>query len=333
MWRLGPTIVHVHTLKAGLLGMVAATMARVPVRVFHVHGLPHLAARGLKYRLLVWATKIACMLAHRVLCVSPSLREVLIDQKLCPKAKVVVPANGSCDGIDASNRFNPARVGGFSTNVRRKYKVPDNAFVVAFIGRLVHHKGLAELGEAWTSLRSEHPDLHLLIVGDFEPQDPVPPSTIKIFAGDPRARMTGLCVNMPELYSAIDLVVLPSHYEGFPTVLLEAAAMSLPVVATAIPGNVDAVRDNVTGVLFPSHNASALAGAIERYIRDPALRRKHGVTARQRVLRDFRPEPIREFIYREYGALLTSRGLSSPGDLSDCKTSASKAKLAAADRY
>ena len=117
---------------------------------------------------------------------------------------------------------------------------------------------------------------------------------------------------MPELYSAIDLVVLPSHYEGFPTVLLEAAAMSLPVVATAIPGNVDAVRDQVTGILLPCRNAPGLAAAIRRYMDDPELGRSHGVLARERMLRDFRPEPIREFIRCEYDKLLKHRGLSSP---------------------
>jgi glycosyltransferase involved in cell wall biosynthesis len=311
MWRLRPTIVHVHTLKAGLVGMISATMARVPIRVFHVHGLPHLAARGFKYRLLFWAARIACLLAHRVFCVSPSLRQVLIDQSLCPQDKIVVPANGSCDGIDALNGFNPARIGKSTASlVRAKYGVPAGAFAVAFIARLVPHKGIVELCDAWITLRSDHPDAHLLIVGDFEPYDPAPSATIQIFKDDHRVRMTGLCANMPELYSAIDLMVLPSHYEGFPTVLLEAAAMSLPVVATAIPGNIDAVRDEVTGVLVPCHDASGLAAAIERYMDDPELRRKHGDLARKRVLRDFRPEPIREFIRCEYDKLLKKRGLN-----------------------
>jgi glycosyltransferase involved in cell wall biosynthesis len=332
MWRLRPVIVHVHTLKAGLLAMISATMARIPIRVFHVHGLPHLAARGFKYRLLLWSTRLACMLSHRVFCVSSSIRQILIDQHLCPENKAVVPANGSCDGIDAVKLFNPSGIAGsVASGVRASYRVPLDAFAIGFVGRLVCHKGLVELCEAWTVLRSDYPDLHLFIVGDFEAQDPVPSRTIESFRTDPRVHMTGLCRNMPELYAAIDLAVLPSYYEGFPTVLLEAAAMSLPAVATAIPGNIDAVLDHVTGLLVPPNDASALAEAIKRYIDDPRLRENHGVRARERVLLDFRPEPIREFIYQEYCNLLSNRGLCAPLLPPGVASSVSEAAFAAAD--
>jgi glycosyltransferase involved in cell wall biosynthesis len=332
MRRLRPAIVHAHTPKAGLLGMISARLARVPIRVFHVHGLPHLAARGLRYRFLFGATKISCVLAHQVFCVSNSIRQVLIDQNLCPEGKVIVPLNGSIDGIEALEKFNPAGVSEPAARaIRERYGVPPTAFTLAFIGRLVRDKGLIELCEAWIRLRSDHPDLHLLIVGEFEPQDPIPSRIVDIFCTDPNVHMTGFCGNMPDLYAAIELVILPSYREGFGTVLIEAAAMGLPVVATAIPGCVDAVIDNMTGILVPSHDSFALAGAIERYMNDPELRRNHGVRARERILRDFRPEPIREFIYREYGQLLNRRGLHSPVPPTARNQSASGGALAAAD--
>jgi glycosyltransferase involved in cell wall biosynthesis len=313
MTRLRPTVVHAHTLKAGLIAMISATLAGVPIRIFHVHGLPHLAARGLKYRLLYLATRVACGQAHRIFCVSHSIRQILVDGHLCSAGKVVVPANGSCDGIEALERFNPAMTGHRVVNaVRQRFEIPERSFVIAFVGRLVLHKGLVELGKAWILLRSRHPGLHLLIVGDFESQDPVPPDTLEMFRADPRVRMTGLCQNMPELYGTVDLVVLPSHYEGFPTVLLEAAAMGLPAVATAIPGNVDAILDGVTGTLVPPFDARALADAIAGYIESPELRRDHGLRARERVLRDFGAKPIREFIHSDYAGMLSRRGLRLP---------------------
>ena len=313
MRRLRPTVVHAHTPKAGLLAMISAKLARVPVRVFHVHGLPHLTACGLKYGLLVLATKVACTLAQRVFCISPSIRQILIDDNLCREDKVVVPVNGSSGGVDALDRFNPARMSKLTGKaVRARYGVPASAFAAAFVGRLVRDKGLIELCKAWTMLRSDYPDLFLLIVGEFEPQDPVPSDVVETFRADPRIRLTGYCADMPELFAGIDLLVFPSYREGFGNVLLEAAAMSLPVVATAIPGCVDAVLDNVTGTLVPLHDASALAKAIERYINDPELRLNHGVRARERVLQDFQAEPIWEFISAEYGGLLSRQGLHSP---------------------
>ena len=305
-----PTIVHAHTPKAGLLGMIAAWLAGVPVRVFHVHGLPHLTARGFKSRFLVLATRVSCALAQRVFCVSPSIRRVLIDQGLCSSQKVIVPANGSSGGVDAQDLFDPDRIGGSARlSFRAQHRIPASDFVVAFIGRLVREKGLVELFEAWTGLRSSYPQLHLLLAGDFEPQDPVPPHIVALLQGDARVRFAGFCANIPQVLAAVDLLVLPTYREGFPNVLLEAAAMALPVVATEIPGCVDAVRHGVTGTLVPPRDPQALAKAIEQYVNDPDLRHRHGYDARKRVLEEFRSEPIWEFIYEEYDHLLAKRGL------------------------
>jgi glycosyltransferase involved in cell wall biosynthesis len=106
--------------------------------------------------------------------------------------------------------------------------------------------------------------------------------------------------------------VLPSYREGFPVVLLEAAAMALPVVATCIPGCTDAVVEGVTGMLVPVHDVSALGMAIAQYLDNPELRCAHGEAARERVLRDFQQEAVWEATYQEYVRLLRSKGLSVP---------------------
>lgn len=309
-----PAIVHAHTPKGGLLGMLAARAEEVPVRIYHMRGLPMTGAAGAKRELLRWTERLSCRLAHRVLCVSRSLRDVAVAERLCSPTRIRVLAGGSGQGVDATGRFDPAGPGTEArAGTRARLGIPADAVVVGFVGRLVRDKGVMELSRAWAALRDDHPDCHLLLVGPFEPQDPVPAETERALREDPRVHLTGLDWNTPPLYAAMDLVVLPSYREGFPNAPLEAAAMRLPVVATRIPGCIDAVANGRTGRLVPPGDAAALCDAIRAYLNDPALRRLHGEAGRARVLREFRPEAIRDEIAAEYLALLRQRGLRPAG--------------------
>jgi glycosyltransferase involved in cell wall biosynthesis len=311
--RIRPTIVHAHTPKAGLLGMLAAAAARVPVRIFEIHGLTYMTASGLRRHLLQWATNIACRVSHRVLCVSCSIRDLAISTGLCPDWKITVPARGSVNGIDAAGVFNPARHALDSSHrVHARYGISGESVVMGFVGRLVRDKGLVELSAAWTSLRDEFPRLDLLLVGDAEPHDPLPPNVLAQLRRDPRVHWTGWVDDLPELYGAMNLLVLPSYREGFPVVALEAAAMGLPIVATRVPGCVDAVEHGITGVLVEPRDPSALAEAIRNYLRHPERRTRHGEAARQRVLRDFQPARVWHAVRAEYWRVLQKRGFVSP---------------------
>ncbi len=302
--ELRPEIVDAHTPKGGLLGMMAAALAGVPVRVYHLHGLPLVTATGLRRRILRATERVAASLATRVLCVSRSVVEVAAAEGLAPREKLAVLLGGSIGGVDATGRFRPA-----SPEERRAARsaigIPPEARVVGFVGRLVRDKGLVELTRAWTSLREELPDLRLLLVGPYEPQDPIPDDVASLLRADPRVHAVGLDWDVTKYFRAMDVVALPSYREGFPVVPLEAAAMGLPVVATRVPGSVDAVLDGVTGTLVPPRDERALAAALRPYLADPALRARDGAAARERVLRDFDPERIWTALCGEYEALLS----------------------------
>src|SRR6185295_2565670 len=152
--------------------------------------------------------------------------------------------------------------------------------VIGFVGRVVRDKGVEDLVRAWTRLREEFTDLHLVIVGRFEPQDPISAEADRLLRTDPRVRVAGWVESMRSAYSVMDVVALPTYREGFPQVPLEAAAMERPVVAAAVTGSVDAVRDGETGTLVPPRNPDALAEALGTYLRDPELRARHGRAAR-----------------------------------------------------
>jgi glycosyltransferase involved in cell wall biosynthesis len=309
--RIRPHIVHAHTPKGGLLGMVAAWIARTPVRIYHMRGLPLMTASGLKRRLLTWSEIVSCRLAHRVICVSPSLRREAIGLGLCPPEKIVTLLSGSGNGVDAMGRFDPDAPAGEAATLRREVRsrhgIPDTDIVVAFIGRVVRDKGVSELADAWRVLAERHANVHLLIAGPIETQDPAPAASHAILRTHARAHFLDHVSDTRSVYAAADVTVLPTYREGMPNVLLEAAAMRLPVVATRVVGCIDAVQDGVTGILVPPRDAAALAAALDVYVTDESRRRRDGTAARARVLHEFSRERIWSAIRDEYMALLAGR--------------------------
>jgi len=146
------------------------------------------------------------------------------------------------------------------------------------------------------------------------PQDPVSSDVSDFLTRDGRVHLLSWAPkdDMPAYYALMHIVVLPTYREGFPNVPLEAAAMGLPVVATRIPGCVDAVVDGVTGILVSPRDSVALADAIRRLLKNPELRQRMGKAGRERVLRDFRPEPIWEALYKEYMSVLSRKSSVLP---------------------
>lgn len=312
--RIRPHIVHAHTPKGGVLGMVSAWLAGVPVRIYHMRGLPFTTASGWRRRLLMWSERISCGLAHRVLCVSSSVRQVAVNSRLCLPEKIAVLARGSGNGVDAAQRFNGANIPpSLREETRRRYNIPPDALVLGFIGRIVRDKGIVELAGAWKELRNEFPDLHLMLVGPHEMQDSIPAEIDRTLHSDSRVHFLGEEWNTPPLYAVMDVLALPTYREGFPNVLLEAAGMKVPVVATQVPGCTDAVQDGVTGMLVPPYDAARLAGAVRTYLHDAELRRRHGAAARDWVLREFRPVAIWQAVYQEYVRCLLENGLVPQG--------------------
>lgn len=306
--RLRPDLVHAHTPKGGLLGMLAARAAGVGPRVYHLRGLALATATGAKRRLLELTEKTSCSFATRIICNAHSLRREVVQLGLCAPDKIEVPLAGSGNGVDSAHRFNPAKLPVETRAlVRQELAIPPAALVVGFVARLVRDKGVIELAQAWKALREERPDAHLLAVGPFEARDPVPPEVRRALERDDRVHLCGWRKDLARLYSAMDLVVLPTYREGFPNVPLEAAAMRLPVVATRISGCVDAVEEDKTGLLVEPRDANALLAAVRRYASDPALRRAHGEAGRHRVETLFVRERIWEAIENVYRRELTAQ--------------------------
>jgi glycosyltransferase involved in cell wall biosynthesis len=311
--KIRPTIVHGSTPKAGVLSMLAATFARVPVKVYTLHGVMTEIRRGPVRSVLKLMEWIACALADQVFAVSRSVMDIVVSQRLCPQGKIKVLEHGSCNGIDAVSLFNPTNLDqNKKQELRSQICLDENAIVIGFVGRLVKDKGVVELASAWKSIRNAYSHSRLLTIGPAEPHNPVPNDILEELDGDDRVTMLDFVANdeMPNYYGIMNIVVLPSYREGFPYVVLEASAMGLPIVATRVTGCTDAVINGVTGTLVPPRNIQGMVEAISLYVENPGLRVKHGQTGRNRVLAHFKPEPIWDALSAEYLRHMCRKGLA-----------------------
>jgi glycosyltransferase involved in cell wall biosynthesis len=307
LWRLSrilralrPAVTNVGTPKAGLLGGFAAWLNRVPCRFYTLHGLRFETTKGLKRRILVHAERLACRFAHRVVCVSQSVREKAIASGLTTYQRTAVFGAGSCNGVDASRFAATPEMKRRAGDLRCQLGIPAQVPVVLFVGRLTCDKGIPELMTAFLDLRRQFPELRLLLVGCFEDGDPLPAETRKSLETHSRVIFAGAVQETAPYYAIADVVILPSHREGLPTVILEAQAAGKPVIGARATGIVDVVVDGETGLLFPIGDARALAEAVAKLMSDKGLASRLGLAGQEQVKRDFRQEQIWQAFHREY---------------------------------
>ncbi len=291
--------VHSVTPKAGLLAALGGVLAGVPVRIHTFTGQVWATRRGASRFVLKNVDRLLGSLATHILVDSRSQRDFLLAERVIPRSKATVLANGSICGVDTA-RFRPdpdARAA-----VRREYGIPGPDLVFLFVGRMNKDKGVLELAEAFSRLRAGRRGVHLLFVGPDE--EAMRPRIARICASCAEAVHHAGFTDVPERYIAgADVLCLPSHREGFGSVVIEAGAAGLPAIATRIYGVTDAVDDGVTGLLYEAGNTEELARLMIRFAGDPDLRRRMGESARARAGRDFPKDMVTAAVVDYYRTL------------------------------
>jgi glycosyltransferase involved in cell wall biosynthesis len=281
--RLRPDLTEFSTPKAGLLGAFAAWLCGVPIRIYILRGLRLETASGIRRRILLGAEKMAAACSHLVICNSDSLRMQALVLRIAHQSKLRIFGDGSSHGVDVE-RFAPG-----PPMMREKLGIPHDVPVVGFVGRLTRDKGVPELIEAFEEIVQRIPAARLLLVGWFDDsEDALSPELRAHIMRHPRIICTGFVDDTAPYYRAMDVMALPTWREGFPNVVLEAAATGLAVVTTLSTGSRDAVIPEVTGLLIPPGYPQAIAEAVLALLRDPNRRRKMGRAARKRAVEHFR---------------------------------------------
>jgi len=283
-------IVVGHTPKGALLSMISAYFMRVPKRIYFRHGLVYETSKGFKRRLLVNLDRITSFCATDIVCVSPSVFKKSLEDKLNCITKQVILGKGTCTGIDTSKTFSPSNIDFSKINqLRTKLGILDDMFVVGFCGRLVRDKGIIELVNAFHLVKMNYPQsrITLLLIGMFEERDSLPNEVINKIKRDKDIIYTGFINDSIQYYYALmNIFVLASYREGFPTSVLEASAMEIPVLTTKATGCIDSIVENVTGK-FIETDAKSIAQGIEFYINNALHAKMHGQNGRDFVKKNF----------------------------------------------
>jgi glycosyltransferase involved in cell wall biosynthesis len=297
-------LVHTHTPKTALLGQLAARLARVPRIVNTVHGLLSSGDAALpRHAALAAVDHVTCALSTAVLSQSREDVDGAIARRMCRRTRI----RHLGQGIDLM-RFDRVRVLAVGRHALRvQLGLPPQALVIAMIARFTREKGYPEFLAMARRLAQRRADVHFVVVGtSLRERDAV---HITPEAQGLKGRLTVLIDrhDMPEIYAAADLVVLPTYREGFPRSLVEASAMGIPVVATQIRGCREAVVDGETGLLVPPGDVEALYAAVEKLAADSARRLRMSDSAARRARIEFDERRVCERVLALYSELLGSR--------------------------
>jgi glycosyltransferase involved in cell wall biosynthesis len=305
--REKPAIVHTHTPKAGIVGMLASFLARVPCRLHTIAGLPLLEEKGLKRKVLNFVEKLTYACATKIYPNSFGLKDIILEQKFCNANKIKVIVNGSTNGIDTSF-FSPSLIKlEEMQQLKLDLNIAEDDFVFVFVGRLVKDKGINELVTAFEDLHKLNSKAKLLLVGDYESDlDPLFPEVLNSIKQNPAIISVGFQYDVRPYFSIADVLVFPSYREGFPNVVMQAGAMGLPSIVSDINGCNEIIENNSNGFIIPVKDSKAVFEKMKLYLYDDSIYTFHKSMARDKIESRYQQSLVWEAILLEYKFLMNN---------------------------
>ncbi len=281
LFRGGYSCVQSITPKAGLLGMLASFMSGVPIRIHTFTGQVWVTKRGI-YRYFLKKIDIAIsFLSNYSIVDSPSQAEFLFEEMVLSPNKSIVFGSGSVSGV-ALDKFKPSKK--TYIKVRSELLIPQDAFVFLYLGRLNEDKGILDLANAFSKIKNNR--AYLVVVG---PDEADFGNQMQKLSGlnQERLRLVGFSKEPQKYLAAADVLCLPSYREGFGSVIIEAAAMGVPAIASNIYGISDAIQDQKTGLLHPPKDIDKILRCMNFFLSDPKILKSYGLAAKKRAQQEF----------------------------------------------
>lgn len=306
-----PQIVHTHTPKAGIIGMLAARLAGVPHRLHTVAGLPLMEATGIKRKILNFVEKLTYSSATRVYPNSKGLYDFILQNNFTQSNKLKIIGNGSSNGINTTF-FSPIQVTETErVTLREKLNFQPDDFVFVFVGRIVSDKGINELIKAFSELQTaennEPAGIKLLLVGGVESDlDPLNPETLVEINQNKDIISVGFQQDVRPFFAISDALAFPSYREGFPNVVMQAGAMGLPSIVSDINGCNEIIVEGENGLIIPPKNVEKLKEKMLTLAKDKNLYTKLKGNSRRMIESRYEQSVVWNALLEEYEGLLQS---------------------------
>lgn len=295
-------LVQYSTPNASLYASIAAMRAKIPVRLYCQWGMVFTGFSGLKRKIFFNEEKFVCRNSTWIEPDSKSNLEFARKEGLYTAEKSSVIWNGSACGVDL-DKFDIEKKSEYRQLIRKEYGIPDDAFVFIFIGRVKRDKGINELLGAYRELSEKKPS-YMFLLGRYEPGNGDDRELYKWSLSQKNIIYTGEIPDVEKYLSASDCYVLPSYREGFGMSVIEAQAMGVPVIVTDIPGPINGMKKDVTGLIVPKQNTQALKEAMYKLYTDDKLRERFGKAGYEYVKNNFEQQRMFEYILQDRKRLL-----------------------------